>query len=109
MDPELWQEAINCFNNLEREETPNEKFKVVCQTIQIVSQTFIFSSEKQEGIDADSLLKILIYVISKSEQANKRLYLNLQFMRLFQLKDIGFKEEGYNYTTFQGVLMFILN
>lgn len=110
---EPYYEAIKTLKNIIKCKTPLEKLVIIASLSSFITDCiYNFWKPVEENIhlsmlnvEADELMKILIYIIYKSKMS--KLFVHLDFIKYFTIKETLTTMIGYYYTLVEGAINFI--
>ena len=110
---EPYYEAIKTLKNIIKCKTPLEKLVIIASVSSFITDCiYKFWKPVEENIhlsmlnvEADELMKILIYIIYKSRMP--KLFVHLDFIKYFTIKETLTTMIGYYYTLVEGAINFI--
>ena len=111
---EPYYEAIKILKSIIKCKTPLEKLIIMASLSSFITDSiYKFWKPIEElinptflNIEADELMKILIYIVYKSKMT--KLFVHLDFIKYFSIKESLTTMIGYYYTLLEGALNFIL-
>ena len=111
---EPYYEAIRILKNLSKCKTPLEKLVLMASISSFITDNIYKFWKPMEdiikpsflNIEADDLMKILIYIVYKSKMS--KLFVHLDFVKYFTIKETLSTMIGYYYTLLEGALDSIL-
>ena len=111
---EPYYEAIRILKNISKCKTPLEKLVLMASISSFITDNIYKFWKPMEdlvkpsflNIEADDLMKILIYIVYKSKMS--KLFVHLDFVKYFTIRETLSTMIGYYHTLLEGALNFIL-
>ncbi len=108
-----YNEAIKTLKNIIKCKTPLEKLVIIASISSFITDSiYNFWKSVEDSInismlnvEADELMKILIYIVYKSKMS--KLFVHLDFIKYFTIKETLSTMIGYYYTLLEGAINFI--